>query len=197
MEHRYLPPIVSKRGLVCSLTMNQGLTTGAIIFDESGGGFDGTATNSPVPVYPGFDFTAASNMFIEVGTGPTTVSSSMIWVKQDDVAGTEATYRINSSDRVSVVSGVVTLTGFAGGTVLLYVDGVLGTAGVTTITAGVFHHIAVTDTSAKDADAIRLARVTVGQYSDGVFGDFLLYDRVLAADEVAAIFHAQRRRYAV
>ena len=175
MEDKRLHPEVSDASEVLHLKLWEGT-----VFDYSLSGFDGTATNGPVPVYPGFDFVAASLMYIDVGTGPTGVMTSSLWVKLDDVAGTEALFRLKATDRVTTELGVVTLAGFAGGTTILYVDGVVGTFGVTTITAGNWHYIAITNTIAIDATGLRVAR-TGTQYSDSVISDFRLTS-ILSSD---------------
>lgn len=189
---RYFQPQVSTAGLVFSMPMTGNFTAGVLLYDESGSGFDGTATNGPVPKYPGFDFVAGSSHYIDIGTGPTTTKTIALWIKQDDVAGDEYPIDLNGTDYLSIESGVVTVNGLAGHS--LYVNGASGTSGVTTITAGVWHHIAITDSTANDASDLDIGRVTAAYY-DGLIADVLLYNRVLLRDEVASLYFMQRHKY--
>lgn len=183
-------PRPSGLGLVCSIPMEFGLTTSTVLFDETGGGFDGTATNSPVAKFPGFEFTAASSMYIDIGSGPTSVKTVLLWIKPDDVAGTDTPIDLNGTDFLTIETGTLTKNGFAGGTTVLYTDGV---AAATTVTAA-WHHIAITDTNAKNATDFDIARET-GNYFDGLIADVLLFNRVLPADEITSIYYSQRQKY--
>lgn len=191
--YRLLKPLPASKGLVCSIPLWYGFMSGVLLWDESQNGFEGTATNSPVPKYPAFEFTAASNQYIDIGTGPTVVKTIALWVKQDDIAGNEFPIDLNGTDYISVESGVVTVNGLAGHT--LYVDGVQGTSGVTTIDTG-WHHIAVTDSTENDASDFDIGRVTAAYY-DGLIAGVRLYDRVLSAAEVLSLYHLERWRYSV
>ncbi len=184
-------PWYNSKGLVLSMPMNGAPTSGVLLHDESDSGFTGTMTNSPVASYPGFDFVAGSSMYIDIGTGPTTTKTILLWINQDDVAGNEYPLDLNGTDYIAVESGVVTVYGLVGHT--LYVDGVAGTSGVTTI-AAVWTHIAVTDATANDASDLDIGRVTAA-YFDGLIADVLLYNRVLAADEIMSLYSIQKHKY--
>jgi hypothetical protein len=170
--------------------MTAGLTTGAILYDETGGGYDGTATNSPVAKYPGFEFTAGSSMYIDIGAGPSSVKTVLLWIKLDDVAGTDYPIDLNGTDYLTVATGTLTKNGFAGGTTVLYTNGV---ATATTVTA-VWCHIGITDTNAKNASDLDIGRVTAN-YLDGLVADVLLYSRVLPAYEITSVYYSQRHKY--
>lgn len=191
MKARFLQPIPTSKGLVVDLPLTH-FVTGVVLFDETGGGFNGTATNSPTLKYPGMDFVAASSMYIDIGTGPTSTKTISLWVKQDDISGNEYPIDLNGTDYLSIESGVVTINGIAGAT--LYVDGAAGTSGVTTITAAFWHHIVITDATANDATDFDIGRVTAA-YFDGVISDVRLYSRVLGALEVKDIYQLQKHRY--
>ena len=87
MRPIFLRPRPGSTGLVFSMPLYYGFTTGATLWDESGNGFTGTAVNSPVPSYPGFDFTRASSMYVDIGTGPTSVKTVALWVNPSASAG--------------------------------------------------------------------------------------------------------------
>ena len=100
--------------------------SGVLLFDESLNGFTGTAsggTGTPVPKYPGFDFVATSTQYIDIGTGPTSVKTVMLWVDPDAVDVTDTVIDLNGTDYLTIVEGVLTKNGFAGGTTLLYFNG--------------------------------------------------------------------------
>ncbi len=184
-------PRLSDDNLVFNLKMYYGFTDGtSTLYDYSGGGFLGTATNSPVLGWPGLEFTAASSMYIDIGTGPSSVKTVSLWVKVDGVAGTDTPIDLNGTDFLTIVTGTLTKNGFAGGTTVLYVDAV---AAATTITAA-WHHIVITDTSAKNATDFDIARETAN-YFDGLIADVRLYSDVLSAARISDIYQLQRHRY--
>lgn len=193
MEARYFQQIPSSKGLVVDLPLTH-FRDGVVLFDETVGGFDGTATNSPTLKYPGMDFVAGSSMYIDIGTGPTSTKTISFWVKQDDISGNEFPLDLNGTDYISVVSGAVTVNGLAGAS--LYVNGVAGTSGVTAIAALTWAHIAVTDATANDASDFDIGRVTAAYY-DGLISDVRLYNRVLGAVEIKDIYNLQRFRYSI
>lgn len=184
-------PRHNSKDLVLSMPMNGAPTSGVLLHDESDSGFTGTMTNSPVASYPGFDFVAGSSMYIDIGAGPASVKTISLWVNQDDVAGNEYPIDLNGTDYIAVESGVVTVYGLAGHT--LYVDGLAGTSGVTTI-AAVWTHIALTDSTANNASDLDIGRVTAS-YFDGLIADVLLYSRVLGADEIMSLYSIQKHKY--
>jgi len=183
--------IPSRQGLVLSMPLNNGFSSGALIYDESESGYTGTATNSPVFKYPGMDFTAASSMFIDIGAGSASVKTISLWVNQDDVAGNEYPIDLNGTDYIAVESGVVTVYGLVGHS--LYVNGYTATSGVTTI-AAVWSHIALTDATANNASDLDIGRVTAA-YFDGLIADVLLYSRVLTSDQILSLYMTQKHKY--
>jgi hypothetical protein len=189
----YKQPKPSDYGLVCDFPLDGGFTSGVTFWDTTNS-YTGTATNSPTPQYPGFDFVAASSMYIDVGACYNGVKTISLWINQDDVAGNEYPIDLNGTDYLSIESGVVTVNGLAGHT--LYVDGAAGTSGVTTVTAN-WHHIAITDTSTNNASDFDIGRADIGPavYYDGLIGDVRLYSRVLTATEIRSIYYLQRHRY--
>ena len=193
MKLRFLQQEPPSKGLVVDIPLTGGFTSGVIVYDETGGGFDGTAVNSPVPTYPGFDWVAANDTFIDIGTGPTSVKTISFWVNQDNIAAVETLLDLYGNDYVYTTSGVVTVVGLAGHT--LYVNSVVGTTGVTTITAGEWHHIVVTDSTANDASDLDIGRIGAAFLEFGLLSDVRLYDRVLGATEVKDIYELQKYKY--
>lgn len=201
MKRHFLHPRPSSKGLVVDLGLtggflSGGFAAGATVQEKTntyGCTAVGTVDDIPIPVYPGFDFTAATSHYLDIGAGPTSVKTMSFWVKQDDIAGNEYPLDLNGTDYISIESGVVTVYGLAGHT--LYVDGVLGTSGVTTITTGP-HLITLTDSTANNASDFDIGRVTAA-YFDGIISDVRLYDRVLSAAEVLDIYNLQKWRYGV
>jgi hypothetical protein len=165
---------------------------GSIEWDASQNGLNGTPTNSPVPKYPGFDLTAGSSQYIDVGTGPTSVKTVSMWINMDDVtANTDYPIDLNGTDYLTIVNGTLTKNGFAGGTAVLYTDGV---AAATTITAGNWHHIGITDTSAKNANDLDIGREGAN-YTSGMVAGVRLYSSALSAARMKSLYETTRWRY--
>ena len=185
-----LYPVPSSKGLVCSIPMYYGTTSGTLLYDETGNGYNGTATNSPVPKFPAFQFTAASSMYIDIGAAYNGIKTTALWVKPNAISGTDYPIDLNGTDYLTIETGTLTANGFAGGTTVLYVDGVVGTG----VTAD-WHFIAITDTSGKNASDLDIGRKDAG-YFDGLIAGVRLYKDVLTASEIRSLYEITRQRYA-
>lgn len=185
-----IAPQPTSSGLVADLPMAE-FSSGAVIWDRTGDGYDGTATNSPTLAHPGVDLTAASSQYVDIGTGPNLVKTVSLWVKPDDIAGTDLFISLNNSDYLGASTGAVTVVGFTAPS--MYVDGTLGTSGVTTMTAR-WTHIVATDTTAANASNLDIGRL-LATYYDGLVADVRLYDRALTAQEIFSLYNLQRRKY--
>jgi hypothetical protein len=190
MKTKYLQQVPSTYGLVFSMPMRYGFTSGVTFHDETGNGYTGTATNSPVPSFPGVDFTAASSMYIDIGACYNGVKTISMWVKPDAVNVTDEPIDLNGTDYLTIVNGTLTKNGFAAGTQVLYTNGI---AAATTVTVN-WTHIGITDTTGRNASDCDIARVTAA-YHDGLAGDVRLYDRVLSANEMLSIYYQTRGYY--
>ena len=190
IEH--LGPEVSEASEVLHLKLWEGT-----IFDYSLSGFAGTlsgGTGTPLSIPPAFDFIAANTQYIDIGAGPASVKTVSLWIKQDDIAANEFPIDLNGTDYISVVSGAVTVNGFTAAK--LYVDGALGTSGVTAIAATTWSHIVVTDTTAANASDLDIGRVTAAYY-DGLISDVRLYSTVRTARQIRDFYNQTRWRYGV
>ena len=188
MIKRFIHPEPANQGLACSLSMYGQIES--LVFDESQNSLNGAPTNAPIPNYPGFDLTAASSQYIDVGAGPASVRTVAMWFKPDGVAGTDSPIDLNGTDFLTVVTGTLTKNGFAGGTTVLYTDGVAATA----VTAGAWHHIGITDTLAKNATDLDVGRETAN-YTDGVVAGVRLYSTVLTPADMKTLYEVTRWRY--
>ncbi len=186
----YPPMNFLSAGLVAYHPMDNYFSSGAVVFDESLGGFEGTATNSPVPSWPGFSFTAASSMFIDIGAGPSSVKTVSLWVKPVAINVTDTPIDLNGTDYLTIVNGTLTKNGFAGGTAVLYTNGVAAAA---TVIAD-WTMIGITDTSAKNASDFDIGRKDAG-YNDGLIGDVMLFSTLLTATEMDDLFELTKWRY--
>ncbi len=189
LRSQYITDQPSSKGLVAHWPLDI-FRNAETVIDVIGGGAT-PATLSPVLKYPGLEFTQTPSKWLNIGAGPTSVMSSGIWLNLDGVAGSETIYRLLADNILTVEAGVLTVTGFAGGTNILYLDGEVAISGVTTIDAK-WHHVMITDTSAKNASSIRVSR-----FSDSILADFRLYDRVLSAEEIGDIYRMTRGRFNV
>ena len=192
MKARFVRPRPHNIDLVLDLPLHN-FVAGTVIKDEQGS-YDGTATNSPTPTFPGFKFTAASSMYIDIGTGPTSSKTIALWINQDDISGNEYPIDLNGTDYLAVESGTLKVYGIAGRT--LYVDGAVGASGSSTITAGKWHHIVITDATANNASDMDIGRVTAS-YFDGKISDVRIYDQVKSATEVKDLYELTRWKYGV
>ena len=192
MNPRKLPQQPSNQNLACALMMHGQIET--IVWDESQNGLNGTPSGSPVPKYPGFDLVSTSSIYIDIGTGPTSVKTVSMWFKPDDVtAHTDSPIDLNGTDFLTVVNGTLTKNGFAGGTTVLYTDGV---AAAVTLTAGRWYHIGITDTSAKNANDFDIGRET-GNYTDGIVAGVRLYSEVLTPVQMKTLYDLTRWKYQI
>ena len=194
MKLRFLPPEVSEASEVLHLKLWEGT-----IFDYSLSGVAGTlsgGTGTPSSVPPAFDFIVGNTQYIDIGAGPSVVKTISLWINQDDVAGNEYPIDLNGTDYLSIESGVVTVNGLAGHT--LYVDGVAGTSGVTTIDA-TWHLITITDTTENNASDLDIGRADIGPavYYDGLISDVRLYSVVRTAAQIRDFYEQTRWRYGV
>ena len=195
MKTRLLQPEVSDASEVLQLKLWEGT-----IFDYSLSGFAGTlsgGTGTPVSHSPGFDFIAANTQYIDIGTGPASVKTVSLWIKQDDISADEFPIDLNGTDYLSIESGVVTVNGFTAAK--LYVNGVAGTSGATTIAATTWSHIVITDTTASNASDLDIGRADIGPavYYDGLISDVRLYSLVRTAAQIRDFYEQTRWRYGV
>ncbi len=192
MTNRYRHPQISTVGLVAYYKLWSGLYDGTSVFDYSLNGFTGTPAGTDIaPAYPGFSFNGTDD-FIDVGSGPTSVKTVALWVNQADIAGNEYPIDLNGTDFISVASGAVTVNGFTAA--LLYVDGALGTSGVTAIAASTWALIVVTDTTASNATDFDIGKETAN-FFEGKVGEVMLFDRVLTPAEIKSIYELTKWRY--
>jgi len=190
MEIKYLAPEVSDSTEVLHMKLWEGT------INDYTGNYAGTlsgGTGTPSVASQGFAFNATNTQYIDIGTCYNGVKTISLWIKQDDVAGNEYPIDLNGTDYIAVESGVVTVYGLAGHT--LYVDGVAGTSGVTTINAW-WHNITVTDSTANNASDCDIGRVTAAYY-DGLISDVRLYSVVRTAADIRDFFEKTRWRYGV
>ena len=196
MNKRRLHPLeVSDASEVFHMKLWEG-TISEYPFDRFTGTLSG-GTGTPVSSPPGFDFIAANTQYIDIGTGPASVKTVSIWIKQDDISANEFPIDLNGTDYLSVVSGAVTVNGFTAAT--LYVNGTVGTSGVTAIAALTWSHIVITDTTASNATDLDIGRADIGPavYYDGLISDVRLFSLVRTAANIRDLYEQTRWRYGV
>lgn len=165
------------------------------VFDYSLNGNLGTMKDANTVItlrakYPGYEFDGTNN-FIDIGNQGSAIKTVVMWVKPDDVAGNDYPIDLNGTDYLTIETGTLTKNGFAGGSTVLYTDGVVAT----TITAN-WHCIAITDTSAKTASDLDIGRESTN-YFNGLIGEVLLSTNVLTPTEIRSLYETSRRRYSV
>lgn len=191
---QYRKPQINTVGLVAHYKLWAGLTSSGKVFDYSLNGFEGTLTGTNIaPAYPGFRLNGTDD-YIDVGTGPGSVNTVLLWVNPADIAGNDYVIETATFNFLVIATGTLTATGFSGGTQVLYTDGVAGT----TVTAN-WHLIGITTTVSVNADNLEIGRARPAgvEYLDGLIGETLLFDRVLSAPDVKSVYELTRWRYGV
>jgi hypothetical protein len=146
--------------------------------------------STPSPSGSGLVFDGAEN-YVDIGNAALNAKTVTIWVNQDDVAGNEYPVDLNGTDYLSIESGVLTVNGFTAP--ILYLDGVLATSGVTTITADKWYHIAITDSTAAVTSDMDIGRLNASYFA-GDLSDVRVYDTVLTSAEISGILSSRNRR---
>lgn len=192
MELRFIQPEPSTFGLVAYYKLWFGLTGPTTVFDYSLGGATGTVTGTNIaPAYPGFSFNGTDD-FIDIGNHGGAIKSIVVWVKATDiVADFDYPIDLNGTDFMVIGAGTVSANGFAGSTI--YIDGVVAS----TITAGKWHFIALTVSSAKTASDFDIGRAEGQGLFDGLIGETMLFDIALDATQVKSIYEITRSGYSV
>lgn len=115
-----------------------------------------------------------------VGSGIQTIS---FWMKADDVTSRKI-MDIDGTDQIEIdASSNVVATSFPNATV--YIDGSSSSA---TVTAGGWHHVLITDSTGVNASSVDIGRVSTS-YFDGTLDEVRMYNRVLSAGEIRALYH--------
>ena len=189
MKEKYRKPQISTVGLIAHYKLWVGLTEGSTVFDYSLNGLVGTPSGTDVaPAYPGFSFNGTDD-FIDIGTGQEVVRTVLLWVNPTDVAGNDYPIDLNGTDFLTIETGTLTKNGFAGGTTILYVDGVAAT----TVTAN-WHLVGITDTLKKNATDFDIGKETAN-FFDGKIGEVILSSLVLSPAAVKSIYELTKWRY--
>ena len=187
MIEKYRHPQISTVGLVANYKLWAGLTATAKVFDYAQNGHLGIPVGTNISqAYPGFTLNGTDDT-IGVASGPSSVSTILIWVKPD---GAGPSIGLNPTDYLYINTDTLTKSGFAGGTTVLYVDGDAGTG----VTAN-WHLIGITDTVAKNAIALFLGSKLAVSFMAGKIGETWLYDRVLTSADMKSAYALTKWRY--
>jgi hypothetical protein len=168
--------------------------SGVLVRDISQSRKDGTAiggTGTPVPLYPGFSFTAESTQYIDFGNIALTTKTILVWYKPAAVNITESVYDLNGTAYMSVNSGVLSANGFIIGSTVRYVDGIVATA----VTAE-WHLLGITNTVGAPPNDLDIGRRNAG-YANGVIGQSWAYSKVLTQTEMQNIYNVTKFRYGI
>jgi len=138
----------------------------------------------------GMAFNGTSDQ-INIGDTSLNVKTVSLWIKQSDIAGNEYPVDLDDASYLAIESGVVTVYGFTAP--LLYVNGVLGASGTTTITANQWYHIVITDTTLVDADEADIGVATGTGFFGGSISDVRFYDTVLTVNDVEILYKSTGR----
>lgn len=177
-------------GLVGYWSFNEGTST--VATDFSGNGHHGTLSGATSPAWvsgkraTALDFDGSSS-YVAVGDVGT-VRSVSFWVYADDVT-TRKIMNMNGTAQIELDgSSQVTATGFTSPTV--YVN---GSSASSVLDTG-WHFVTVTTGSGVSASTVDIGRVASG-YFDGRIDEVRVYNRVLSADEIDALYRSGSIRF--
>jgi len=174
--------------------MNDNLSTAVVV--DSAGSNAGTFTDvtgdpntdahdTVGKVNGAFTFDGTDD-FVDIGDTGEDVKSVSVWIKQDDILGTESILDLNGTDWIATVKGVVAVGNFTAP--ILYVNGVVGTSGSTKIAALTWLHIIVTDTTAADTDNFTIGCI-LALCVNGDIDNVMLFDEVLTPADVKYLYN--------
>lgn len=123
--------------------------------------------------------------WINIGNQTDSILTISMWVNEDSIAGNDYPIDLNGTDYISIETATVTKNGFAGGTQVIYVDGVVAA----TVTAGNWHHIVLTTTTGKTASDLDIGRLEGTGYFDGLIDNVMLFNRALSEKEVKILYN--------
>jgi hypothetical protein len=172
-------------GLVVWYPMTEG--TGTTVNDYTGTK-SGTLTNSPTwekekTGQYSIEFTSGDSSYVDVGdTTEASVKSVCFWVKCDD-ATSEYLVDLNGTANITT-DGDDDLSANNFTSPTYYVDGV---EDATNISDGVWNFVVITTGTGIDVDNLDIGRVSTN-YFDGKIMNLMLFDRVLTANEIKALY---------
>ena len=192
MEERQRKLVPSTKNLVAHYKLWAGEASTDSIFDYSLSGFTGDVSGSGVSCsYPGLAFDGTGD-YINIGAGPASVKTVAVWIKITSASADYTVVDLNGTDKLLVWSSILGYQGFAGGTVVLSVDGVAAATAVDTS----WHLIGITDTVAKNASALTIG-IAIGDVFSGSIGEVRLYSSVLSPVDMKNLYELTRWRYGV
>ena len=160
--------------------------------DSSGNDHDGVAQQATDQIHQAgkingaFDFNGSSD-YIEIADISSDVKSIAIWCNPDAVDVTDYLIDLNGTDYITIVSGTVIKNGFATGTQIIYVGGIVAS----TVTAN-WHLIVLTSTVGFTADDLDIGQVGGVGYFDGLIDNVMIFNIELSAEQVKQIYNAGR-----
>lgn len=214
--------IPSTEGVILYLPLDKDYMRDALVQDQSQEANHGTATNTPVPSYLGFLFTAASLQRINCGTDASldiTSLSITAWVKLAvgysaaghvvaKVSNAQPGFflQIDATKKVAINGGA---TAGVAGTEVLPVDewtfvgaSFVGTAGKIYVNDSSPEAETITAPASSTMPAMVGVRTnlndsTFKEYFDGHIADIRIYNRILTANQFLAHYNIQRGKYDV
>lgn len=122
-----------------------------------------------------------TNNYVSIGNAGSGIRTISFWIKTANPVS-QKIINIDGTDQIETNgSSQITATSFPGATV--YVNGVLGS----TILAGEWNHVVVTDSTGVNASTLELGRVG-STYFGGTLDDVHIYSRILASGEITSLY---------
>ena len=121
--------------------------------------------------------------FVDVGDISASIKGISFWCRPSVVEShTDSLLSLNSSDTITLVNDQVTVSGFSGGSVTRYVDGVAGS----TLVANVWQHVFVDSDTGFSASNVHIGRAG-SVYFGGYLRDVRLYTTTVSAGDIASL----------
>jgi len=122
--------------------------------------------------------------YIDIGNQGSDVKSIAMWCRPDAINVTDYLIDLNGTDYITIVNGTVTQNGFATGTQVIYVDGIVAS----TVTAN-WHLVVLTSTDGFTASDLDIGRLEGGGYFDGLMDNVMIFSKELTPDEIKRIYN--------
>ncbi|MFH0834625.1 MAG: LamG-like jellyroll fold domain-containing protein, partial [Patescibacteria group bacterium] len=159
-------------------------------FTDSFGSLDTTANGGATTATGRFG--SAANLdglddYLDIGDTSQNINSISFWILPEN-ASRDVIDLDGGSHYISLSSGTISATGFTAPKI--FVDGYE----TTKVSNNVWHHIAITTSTAIDANAFKIGKKTT--FFDGKLDEVALFSRQLSASEIATIYAADANNFA-
>lgn len=123
--------------------------------------------------------------FVDIGNEGSSIKSISFWVKIDSDSTTYYVLDLNGTDYITIVSGTVTVNGFAAATTTIYVNDAVSSSIPDTTD---FHHVAISSDTGFTASDMDIGRLEGTGFFAGQLADIRTYTAEITAGNVSTIY---------